>query len=299
VRSLLTLDDLRLVSAIGVATSLTGAARALALDHSTAFRRLNAIEARLGARLFERARDGYTPTEAGQVALDAATRLLDELADLERRICGQDIRPSGSVRVTTPDTLVALLSETVAALRAHQPGITVELIVTSSFLALRKRDAHIAIRPARTAPTSLTGRRIATVATAFYAAPAYVRRGRRIALAQHDWIGFEDNLQHLHAARWMARNVAPERLVYRVDSVLAACAGARAGLGVAALPCYLGDAEAGLQRLSPPPEELSVPLWLLTHPDLRRVARVRTVLDFLGQRLAQRRDLIEGRRPAD
>jgi DNA-binding transcriptional LysR family regulator len=293
-RSLLALDDLRLVCAVGAAASLTGAARELALDHSTAFRRLNALETRLGVRLFERARDGYTPTEAGQVALDAARRLLDDLADMERRISGQDIRQSGVVRITTPDTLLALLSDIIVALRTHQPGVLVELAVSNSFLALRRRDAHIAVRPARAVPTSLVGRRVAMVATAFYGAHAYLHRRERTGLAQHDWIGFEENLRHLRSAKWIDAHVS-ERIVYRVDSVLAACAGARAGMGIAALPCYLGDAERDLRRLEEPRADLEVPLWLLTHPDLRRVARVRAVLDFLGQHLAQRRALIEGR----
>ena len=185
-QDLLSLDDLKLVRAIGAAGSLTGGARQLSLDHSTAFRRLNAVEKRLGARLFERARDGYTPTQAGQAALATAARMLDELADLERRVAAEDTRASGPVRVTAPDTLVALLSGMFAALRARQPGITVELIVANSFLALRKRDAQIAVRPARAAPDALTGRRVATVATGFYAAPAYLARTPRTTLAQHD-----------------------------------------------------------------------------------------------------------------
>ena len=77
--------------------------------------------------------------------------------------------------------------------------------------------------------------------------------------------------------------MAQERIVYRADSVLAINAAARAGMGVAALPCYLGDADPDLRRIGEPCDELAVPLWLLTHPDLRRVARVRAVLDFLGR----------------
>jgi DNA-binding transcriptional LysR family regulator len=295
-QGLLTLEDLHLVHAIGAAGSLTGAARRLALDHSTAFRRLNAIEKRLGARLFERARDGYTPTEAGQVALGTATRLLEDLADLEHRVAGDDVRRSGLVRVTTPDTLGALLGGIFVELRARQPEIAIELIVANTFLALRKRDAHIAIRPASSAPAALVGRRVATVATAFYAAPSYLDRGPRTALALQEWIGFEESLSHLRSAKWINANVPQQRIVYRADSLLAISAAARAGMGVAALPCYLGDADPDLQRIGGPCKELAVPLWLLTHPDLKRVARIRTVLDFLAQRIAEHGALIEGRK---
>lgn len=97
--------DLRLVAAIGAAGSLSGAARQLKVDHSTAFRRLNLIETRTGARLFERGRDGYAPTAAGEEAIAVAARVLGELNDLDRKLSGRDLRPSGTVRITTTDTL--------------------------------------------------------------------------------------------------------------------------------------------------------------------------------------------------
>ena len=173
-------NDLRLTRAIGAAGTLTGAARALKLDHSTAFRRLGAIEARLGAKLFERARDGYTPTPAGEMVITAGARILAELTDLERGLAGEDLRPSGNVRLTTTDTLVDVIAPALAALGTAHPGITVELIVANTFFTLTRREADIALRPAVAAPERLTGRKIATVATAPYASPAYLERsGKR------------------------------------------------------------------------------------------------------------------------
>src|SRR4051794_16437719 len=105
------LEDLRLVRAIGEAGTLTVAAHRLGVDHSTAFRRLGAVEKRLGVHLFERARDGYTPTHAGEAAIAAAVRILD---DLEHRLAGEDLRPSGVVRLTTTDTLLELIAPILA-----------------------------------------------------------------------------------------------------------------------------------------------------------------------------------------
>jgi len=295
-RNALSLDDLRLVQAICETGTLTGAAKRLGIDHSTAFRRLGAAEERLGAHLFERARDGYTATPAGEAAFTAATRILDDLAALERRLAGEDLRPSGIVRVTTTDTLLELIGPILAALRAERPEITIELVVANAFLALSKRDADIALRPAATAPENLVGRRLAALATAPYAAPEYLsRHPERTALSSHDWIGFEESLGHLRSARWIGANIAPDRIVYRTNSLLALREAARAGMGVAALPCYLGDADPALRRVCPPIEAMTVALWLLTHPEIRRVARIRTVLDFLADRLGSRRALIEGR----
>jgi DNA-binding transcriptional LysR family regulator len=289
------LDDLRLIRTIASAGTLSGAARLLKVDHSTAFRRLGAIELRLGAKLFERARDGYTPTSAGEEAITAGTRVLAELADLERRLAGEDLRPSGVVRVTTTDTLIDVIAPVLTALRAEHPAITAELVVANSFFTLTKREADIALRPAAVAPERLVGRRLATVATAPYASSVYLKRSGRKPLAEHDWLGFEDSLGHLRSARWVSANVSGERIVFRADSLLALRSAARAGLGVAALPCYLADPVAELRRVKAPLPEMEGSLWLLTHPDLRRVARVRTVLDFIATTLAKQRALIEGR----
>lgn len=292
------LDDLRLIRAISEAGTLTGAARRLSVDHSTAFRRLSGIEQRLGAHLFERARAGYTPTSAGEAAVAAAVRILDDLSELEFRLAGEDLRPSGIVRVTTADTFLELISPIIARLRAEHPEITIELVADNSFLTLTKRDADIAIRPAIAAPENLVARRLAAVATAPYAAPAYLaRQSGPTNLAAHEWIGFDDSLSHLGSAKWLDTHVASDRIVCRVNSLLALRTAARAGMGAAALPCYLGDADPSLRRLHPPLKDMEVSLWLLTHPDLRRVARIRTVLDFVAGHLGEQRALIEGDRP--
>jgi DNA-binding transcriptional LysR family regulator len=112
-------DEFRLVRAIAEARSLAGAADTLGINHSTVFRRLGALEKAMGARLFERSRTGYAPTAAGEKMVDLANHIADEIVDLERKITGQDLRPSGDLRVTTNDTLlVHLLSEVFVGFRA-------------------------------------------------------------------------------------------------------------------------------------------------------------------------------------
>lgn len=208
-------DDLRLVRAIGAAGTLTGAARLLKVDHSTAFRRLGAIEICLGAKLFERARQGYTPTSAGEMVIAAGERILAELTGLEQRLAGEDLRPSGIVRLTTTDTLVDVLAPVLVALRSEHPGLVVELIVANTFFTLTRREADIALRPAAAAPEGLVGRRLASVATAPYASAAYLDRCGRRPLREYDWLGFEDSLGHLRAARWVSANLSEERIVFR------------------------------------------------------------------------------------
>jgi DNA-binding transcriptional LysR family regulator len=285
---------LRLLITIGAASSLTAAARRLKIDHSTAFRRLAAMERRLGVRFFERARDGYTPTPAGETAIATASHVIEALDELERRLAGQDMRPSGVVRVTTTDTLIELLAPMLAAFRAAHGGITLEIVAANPFFTLTRRDADVAIRPAVEAPEGLVARRIGSVGTALYASAAYLAGRRDTPLALHDWLAPDESLAHLSSARWLQAHVTPERIVASGNSLLFLRAAARAGLGVAPLPCYLGDADSSLQRVSAPIPEIAASLWLITHPDLRRVARVRALLDFAADFLRTRRAAFKG-----
>src|SRR5688500_700479 len=97
-------DALRSFLAVARHRSLQGAARAIGVNHSTMFRRLNTLEARLGVRLFDRSPRGYALTAAGEHMLASAERVEDEILGLERRLLGGDVRLAGSLRVTTTDT---------------------------------------------------------------------------------------------------------------------------------------------------------------------------------------------------
>ena len=243
--------------------------------------------------MFERARDGYAPTPAGEAAIVTATLFDRELSDLERRIAGEDLRPSGTVRVTTTDTLLDLVSPILATLRAEQPGIVIEVATGNEFFTLTRRDADVAIRPAAAAPEGLVARRIGTVATAFYAAPGYLD-SRKGDVREQDWLAPDNSLSHLASSRWMRAQISADRIKFRASSLLALRSAARQGLGVAPLPCSVGDADPLLRRFAEPMPELAVSLWLITHPDLRKVARIRAVLDVLAAGLIAHRPLLEG-----
>lgn len=198
------------------------------------------------------------------------------------------------MRVTTTDTLLDLVSPIFATLRAEQPGIIIEVATGNEFFTLTRRDADVAIRPAASVPDGLVARRIATVATAFYASRTYVKRQGERDVRDHDWLTPDDSLSHLASARWVEAEVPKQRVIFRASSLLALRCVARQSLGVAALPCFLGDADPLLVRLDGPLPELAVSLWLITHPDLRKVARIRAVLDVLAASLVAHRPLLEG-----
>jgi DNA-binding transcriptional LysR family regulator len=287
------IEDLRLLAALLAAGSLAGAARSLDLNHASVWRRLGALETRLGVRLFERERSGYAPTPAGEEAIAMAGRVLAELDETARSLLGQDVRPSGTVRLTTTEALLALIAPVLKQLHQTHPRILVEVVTANAFFTLTRRDADIALRPAEAAPEGLVARRLGTIATALYAAPEYLADRPDRDPMEMDWLTPDDSLSHLRTARWIAKHVRPERIVHRANSLAALREAARAGLGVAALPCFMISLEADLHRLARPIAEMGTNLWLITHPDLRRMPRVRGVMDAIVAYIAARRSIIE------
>jgi DNA-binding transcriptional LysR family regulator len=288
-------DDLLYVLSVGRTGSLSAAARTLRVNHSTVFRRIGAIEEQLGVRLFDRRRDGYAPTAAGEAVIDLAGRLDEEVLGLERRLAGEDLRPSGTVRVTTTDTMISTITPMCGAFRRAYPEICVELVTGNQFLNLSRRDADVALRPSLEPPETLHGRRLASIAFTVYGAPAYLAAsGGKDLNRAHAWIGLDDTLSHLTSHRWIAENVEPERIGFKASSFMAVLEAARSGMGLALLPCYMGDAAAGLERVCPPITELATDFWLLVHEDLRRTARVRAFIDFTSAEMAKLRPQMEG-----
>lgn len=296
-------NEPRLVLALRRAGSLTGAAKMLGIDHSTAFRRMNALEASLGVRLFERLPGGsYQATSAGERMAAAAERMEDEALAVDRDIAGRDHRLSGRLRVTSSETLAyCTLTRHLAAFRRAHPGIVVELAIDNRVLSLSRREADIALRPMRPKEGDLWGRKLADVAWTFYGADAYLDANggslsSRKDLGRHALIGWEEATVGILAADWLDGVAPRESFVYRTSSLVNQFVAAKAGIGLALLPCYLGDDDSGLSRaLQDPVPELAGELWIVTHADLKGTARVRAFFDLVGEGLARERGLFDGR----
>lgn len=290
-------DDFRLVRAVAETGSLAGAAEQLAVNHSTVFRRLGTLEQQLGARLFERARAGYVPTPMGEEMVRLAEHMADEVLAVERRITGQDLRPSGELRVTTNDTLlVHMLTPIFASFRQAYPEIRLDVVISNQSLSLSKRDADVAIRASDRPGDTLVGRRMASIAWGIYGSAAQDVAGPLdpADLRRHDWIGFSDNLGAIKPAKWLRERVGEEKIIYRVNTVLGLAEAAAAGIGLALLPCFIAAVTPGLVQLMGRQNELESGLWLLTHPDIKATARVRTFMEHAGREIGKLRGRIEG-----
>lgn len=295
-------DDFRLVRAIAEQRSLNGAADSMGVNNSTVFRRLNALEEQLGVRIFERARSGYILTPAGEEMVSLASRMADSIVEFERRIAGQDVRPSGELRVTTTDTIFShLVSPMFCAFARKYPDIRLDFVIENRTLNLSKRDADVAIRASVDPPETLVGRRIGNLRWGTYVSKQYLResnfsidKAAEFFNPPARWIGFSDPLGNTSLAKWMAANIRPEMIGVRVSAVSALVASIEAGLGIGLIPCFIGMASESLVRIPDIHPVANYGLWVLTHPDLKKAARVRAFLDFFGTELAKKRDLLEG-----
>ena len=288
-------DDLRYFLAIARSNSLTAAAKELGVSQPTVSRRLAAMEQSLGVTLFERTKVGYEPSAVGIEILQTAEHVEEEFNDIDRKVFGRDQRLVGSLRITCTETLANLyLARQLGEFVREHPGIDISLVCTFQQMSLSRREADIAIRTTYQPPDTLIGRMVANAAFGVYCATADLTSIRESSEAkQWNWIGWQDETYN----RMLITSRFPgARIKHRVDDMQTMQSMARHGLGVIVIPCHMADPDPGLARVVPEPMIEDTPdLWILFHPDVKHVARVRLFTEFLTERFLADRDLFEGR----
>lgn len=286
-------DDLRFVLAVSRGGGIAAAGRALGVNHSTVSRRITAIETRIGARLFDRLSSGMAATDAGRDAIAVAEEMETSATALSRRIAGQDGRPGGRVTLTAPPMiLIGPFMQILAGFSARYPEIDIRLLASNELLNIHRRKADVAIRATDAPEESLFGVKLTEMRAAVYVAPEYLagltQDRSRAAL---DWIGFSGPDQVPEEVM----SVYPRaRFSLGMDDKLPMLAAAKAGLGAVRLPCFHGDTDPGLVRLPGLGLSRYPDKWMLTHPDLRHVERVRLVMRFAADAIRKRRGLFMG-----
>ncbi len=292
-------DDLKLFTALARGGSVRAAATTLGVHHSTVTRRLDQFERLIGARLFDRTPDGLKLSEHGARLAIRADEVHGQFDAIERDLFGRDKRLEGRVRITFPDALgVGFLMREMAQFSARYPDIGLEFIASDAALNLGRREADVAIRVTATPPEHLVGRPLGKFALAVYASHEYLESHDPLGDAIHcnwiDWAAVGSFGQQIHAQLFPdmpSRAVCPNALLQ--------LAAAEAGVGVALLPCALGDQSPLLDRVAPDEPIEGPPMWLLVHPDLRSAARVQAVTGWLAAAFARHEDLLVGLRTWD
>ena len=279
-------DNLRYVLMVANKGSVSAAARELEVNRTTVLRRIDKFQQDLNCRIFDRGDSGYVLTPEAEKMISAAREVENTLFNMQRQIAGRELKLEGELRVTTTDSfMLSMLGPHLASFRQKHPHIVIDLLLTNSLLDLNRRDADVAIRPTQQPEGGLIGHRLRDVEFGIYASPEL---GASLAPAQildARWIGFTDSLLATPLGAWFEATIDKRRVCMRCDSFVPLRVAAESGIGLALLPRFLGDASESLVRIDFDTHELTNGLWILTHPDLVRSARVNAFVDHISEAL--------------
>jgi len=298
-------NDLSYFLAVARNGSTAAAARTLGVNQSTVTRRIAVLEEGLAVRLFDKHRSGYRLTRAGTDLLPHAIKVEEAVLGLCRQATSLERDLTGSLRLTTAEGVAyGLISPLLNAFHERFPGLRVNLLIEDRYVDLSHGEADVALRAGRTIKGDLIGRKLVDGAWAAYAIQDYVDRhgcpGTAQDLNAHRLVGFEGDLERIDAAQWLHATAPSGEIACRSNSILGHLMAAKSGVGIALLPCHIGDPEGDLVRVLPPIREILGEFWLLTHPDLHRTPKVRAFFDFMTSEIKKYRPLLLGetRRPA-
>ena len=279
-------DDIKVFLAIARARSLGGAAKALGQTQPTMGRRLRAFEEQLGVALFQRSADGFALTDEGALVLGHAERMEEEALGFGRALAGQETELEGLLRVSSSDWFgLHVLAPVFARFQEKHPRVCIELITESRLLNLARREADLVFRIRPFEEADVVQRRLMTVDYALYGAAQLARPlvgdGTGTPLVTMDAA-----FGSMPDVRWLQRLLPQAHVVSRSNNRDVQTAMCVAGRGWAVLPVQLGDKAPGLVRAdlgeSPPGRDV----WVGYHQDLRRLVRLRRLLDFTVEALA-------------
>ena len=280
--------------------SLSAASRFLGVSQPTVGRKLRELETRFDVRLFQREIHGYALTEAGVSIVELCRGMAAKAKDIEQAIAGYDRSKTGQVRITTAVGLGTYwLAPRLSMLKADHPSIDLQLMVSTSLADLMRHEADVALRVGNPGCDDLVGRKIGAVSFGIYGARTYLERhGEPIELGElkdHSIIESTGGIADLPQARQLRDVSRGARIGLQCDSMPMQISAACAGSGLVALPQYVARTIPDLQRVLASSFDLTLDLWLLTHRDLKSMARIRTVLDFIAKESARDQLGQEGR----
>lgn len=282
-------ENIRHFLAVAQSGTLSGAARTLGVDHATVSRRLGALEVALDVRLVDRLPRACPLTAVGRQVLERAKEMEGGAHGIARLAKAAHAPLVGRVTLSAPPVLVThLLVEHLARFRAEYPDILLSLSAQGQQISLSRREADVAVRLVRPDEAGSVMRKIGVMSFGLYAHRSYARLAEP---ERWQFIAFDQTYAEMPQQRWL-RNIAGERPVacelnYIGEHLIAV----RAGVGVAGLPCFLGDRDRDLIRVKENVPPFARDIWLMVHRDLRRAHPVRAVLDFVAAVISGHRDL--------
>jgi DNA-binding transcriptional LysR family regulator len=288
-------DDVRYFLAVARGGSVRTAAERLAVSHTTVLRRTAQLEQRLGVRMFEKLPSGYRLTGAGEEVLEFAEQMEASSIRLETRVFGRDQGISGLLRVTLPPPLAAhLLMPDLADFARLHPDIEMEILSSGDLANLTNREADVAIRVVydrKTLPLNLHGLKGPELFGGVYVARDLLAQWRSGAPDPIRWVVIS-----MHGTPdWAsAGELRTADIPFRITDADAQLAAVRQGLGIATLPCFVGDPDPLLERVPDTDLHMYGTLWLLTQGEARKTKRVRLFTEFISRRLSGYAPILAG-----
>jgi DNA-binding transcriptional LysR family regulator len=287
-------NNLKFFLALAETGSLSGAAKQHRVDHSTVARRIEALEAELGVRLVERLARSYRITAEGERVREQARKIKAGIGEIVRLARDADTSAERIVRVSGPPTLLSgFLAPRLLPLQQEHPGLRIDLVGEARLVNLSQGEADIAIRLVRPREKGIVARRLAIVAHALYGTRERAARG----IANQDFLGYDESLDHVPQQRWLKSLAGDRPFVLRSNDLTTLMTSARAGLGLAVLPCVMARQEADLVEVPADPPPPHRELWLLFNRDVGRAPAVRAVINRITEiTTAARKAFLGGRR---
>lgn len=279
-------DRLRVVLAVSRGRTLSAAARALDVDHTTVARQLASADAVFGAPLFDRTVAGFAATPLGERVIAAAERMESEVIGLHRQLDAAGEGLEGCVRLTTTPVLASLLfAPSLSRLLNRHPRLQVELLSDARSLDISRREADVAVRFARPESPGLVVRRAGEIAFAWYAASGDPR-----LFPQQSVLAYDDASAITSLQRYLADLAVSKVVAVRTNTMHALVEATASGLGCSVLPCFAAEHDPRLRRVQVPRAMHPMPIWVVHHEDLKHSPKVRALIDFVEQVIAEHRD---------
>ncbi|MDU0338737.1 LysR family transcriptional regulator [Bosea rubneri] len=292
-------DDLRFFLAVARSGRLTAAARRLGADHATVSRRITSLEESLKAKLFERRPQGYALTGHGEQLLAKAESMETEALAIQSEIGGADMALSGTVRIGAPDGFGAsFLAPRLATLAKAYSGLELQLIAMPRLLSLSKREADVAITLAPPKEGKVVARKLCDYRLGLYASRDYLDSMPPITapedLFAHRIVGYIDDLIFTPELDYLDEVAKGLRAQIQSSSVIAQMNAVAAGAGIGVIHHFMVPSEPRLVPVLPESVSITRSFWLLVHADLKEVARVRAIVDFIVREAKSSRALLMG-----
>ncbi len=283
-------DEIRTAYQVARKGTVSGAAEALGVHHATVIRHIDALEGRLGVKLFQRHARGYTSTEAGQDLLQVAQATDDQFTQLAGRIKGQGEGVAGDLVITSLDMLSGMLTPVMVAFQAEHPEVRIRYRTGDRVFRLEYGEAHVAIR-AGSMPEEpdnvvqpFMSQRMSLAASDAYVARHGLPTGIE-DLPNHYFVVYDNQKSRAPFGIWLRERVPEERFTYRANDNRNMLDAIMAGAGIGFVISQEVDRNPALTEVIPSEDGWSAPLWLVTHVDLHRTTKVQAFLRFLKEHM--------------